>query len=101
MAQMTQAKERAPEAEIPPDSRGTGLCHLRHPRLARSLLLIAALGGASAILLWGPVRAEQAPPLFPQTLIFEGQLSYADYERLFEHGFDVPADTRRLEIAVT
>ena len=118
MTQMTQIRARAPEARIAPASHRPGLCHLRHlrasahlrqidhlPHLDRhprplrgSLLLIPVL---FAVLLWGPVRAEQAPLFFPRTQTFEGRLAHDDYERMFEQPFEVSAGTRRIEIEVT
>lgn len=37
----------------------------------------------------------------PQTITLTGRLTFADYERLIEQPFDVPAGTRRIEIALT
>jgi predicted metal-dependent phosphoesterase TrpH len=54
-----------------------------------------------AVLLGVSVNARQAPRFFPKTLVFEGALTRADYERLFEQPFEVPPGTRGLELEVT
>ena len=36
---------------------------------------------------------------FPRTIQLTGELTYGDYERLFERGFAVPPGTRRVEVA--
>lgn len=61
----------------------------------------ALLVAVATILLWGPAYTRQAPLSFPHTVTFAGTLSAADYERLFEQRFEVPAGTRRIELAVT
>jgi predicted metal-dependent phosphoesterase TrpH len=48
-----------------------------------------------------PAGARQAPHFFPRTQTFEGRLTHADYERLFEQPFEVPPGTRRIEMEVT
>ncbi|MCW5556770.1 MAG: CehA/McbA family metallohydrolase [Verrucomicrobiae bacterium] len=42
---------------------------------------------------WG-----QTPAAFPQTVNFEGRLTFDDYERLREIPFEVPPGTRRIEL---
>lgn len=91
MAQMAQTRSRASRARISSTFPRTGLCHLHLPW---PVLLLLFLLGVSAI-------AWQAPHFFPHTLTFEGTLTRADYERLFEQAFDVPAGTRRIELVVT
>ena len=47
--------------------------------------------------------ANQAPlpRAFPIAIAIDGRLTSNDYERLIEHPFDVPAGTRRIEVALT
>ena len=63
----------------------------------RPWLPLAAL----ALFLLGVPVLGQAPRFFPRTLSFEGRLTRADYERLFEQPFEVPPGTRRIELVVT
>ena len=62
MTQMTQMRARAPEARIPLTSRRSGLCHLRHLRMS-GLCVICRARHFCGPPVWGPVRAEQAPPI--------------------------------------
>lgn len=88
---MTQARSRASGSQVAPTFPQAGLCHLRRPW---PRLVLVFLLGVSAI-------AWQAPRFFPQTLTLEGTLTRADYERLFEQPFEVPAGTKRIELVVT
>ena len=47
------------------------------------------------LLLTGASRQQD---IFPKTIIIDGRLTRADYERLIEREFEVPAGTRRVEI---
>lgn len=38
---------------------------------------------------------------FPKTITIDSQLTFADYERLVEQPFDVPAGTRRIEVELS
>lgn len=60
--------------------------------------LLLTIGCAAGVALF----VSAAPsPTFPHTVTLEGCITYADYERLFEREFDVPAGTRRIEVAYT
>jgi predicted metal-dependent phosphoesterase TrpH len=43
--------------------------------------------------------AGQQQVALPRVITLEGELTYGDYERLFERAFDVPPGTRRIEIS--